>query len=170
MATTRSRDTAMRISREAREHFLAAAEGAIAEAGNGIQERLTSLADLAGNAREMQMHRDDLIAFRSQHADWVTQAQAAWREAAAGRGVSGIGPSTVINSLSQLELMGDDTVENNILSSRLSLQIQEKASSELSDLRLRMQHLDQVRELDSRDVLRPDTPRSCLSRSGSRWV
>ncbi len=143
----------MRISRETRERFVSAIEGVIAETGRAILERVTALSDQVGNAREMQMHRDDFFAFRGQQAIWVAQAQAAWRKAARSGGDSG----GSLHSLSRLELMGDEVVENNILSSRLSQQIQEKADFELNDLRLRIQHLDDVRELGPRDVLRTET-------------
>ena len=55
-----------------------------------------------------------------------------------------------------LELIGDDVVERKILSSRLALAIQEKATWELNALRLRMQHLEGGDELATTDVLRPE--------------
>ena len=164
MATARSRDTQIRISRETRERFVTATEGMIAESGRAILERVTALSDQVGNAREMQMHRDDFFAFRGQQGNWVEQTQAAWRKAANSR-TDTTGGS--LNSLSRLELMGDEVVENNILSSRLTLQIQEKADSELNDLRLRIQHLDDVKELGPRDVLRPETITKLLV---DQWV
>ena len=54
-----------------------------------------------------------------------------------------------LNSLSRLELIGDEVVENSILSSRLAQMIQDKASFELNDLRLRIQHLEGISELDA---------------------
>ena len=153
MVTARSRETQLRISRETRERFVTATEGVIAETGRAILERVTSLSDQIGNAREMQMHRDDFFAFRGQQANWVERTQAAWRKAVASSKETG----GSLNSQSRLELMGDEVVENNILSSRLSLQIQEKAEFDLNDLRLRIQYLDDVRELGPRDVLRPET-------------
>jgi hypothetical protein len=153
MATARSRDTQLRISRETRERFVAATEGLIAETAKAILERVTALSEQVGNAREMQMHRDDFFAFRGRQANWIERAQAAWRKAVTVRTETG----GSLNSLSRLELMGDEAVENNILSSRLSLKIQEKSDFELNDLRLRIQYLDEVRELGPRDVLRPET-------------
>ncbi len=153
MATARSKETQLRISREIRVRFVATVEGLIAEAGRAILERLTRLSDQVGNSREMQVHRDDVVAFRSQQANWVERSQAGWRKAIASSADTGSGSP---NSVSRLELMGDEVMENSILSSRLSLQIQEKANFELNDLRLRMQYLDEVRELGARDVLRPE--------------
>ena len=75
MATARSRDTQLRISRETRERFVTATEGLIAETAKAILERVTALSEQVGNAREMQMHRDDFFAFRSRQVNWVERAQ-----------------------------------------------------------------------------------------------
>ena len=152
MSTERSHAASLQIARETRERFVAATEGAIAEAALAVRERLMSLASQTGNAREMHQNRDDFIAFREQESNWVGLARAGWRKALGN--AQGGGASQ--NSLSELQLIGDEVVENNILSSRLSLVIQDKASFELNDLRLRIQHLENVAELSSRDVLRPD--------------
>jgi hypothetical protein len=101
----------------------------------------------------MQEHRDDFVAFQGQATHWVVAgadrlAQGAGRH---GRRV-GRAPSAL-----RLELIGDEVVESNILSSRLAQTIHDKASFELSDLRLRIQHLEGTTELDAKDVLKPET-------------
>jgi hypothetical protein len=58
--------------------------------------------------------------------------------------------------LSSLELIGDDVVENKILSSRLAMAVQEKAVWDLNDLKLRITHLEGGEELATEDVLRPE--------------
>ena len=55
-----------------------------------------------------------------------------------------------------LELIGDDVVENKILSSRLAMAVQEKAVWDLNDLKLRITHLEGGEELATEDVLRPE--------------
>jgi hypothetical protein len=55
-----------------------------------------------------------------------------------------------------LELIGDDVVEKKILSSRLALAVREKASWDLNDLKVRMQHLEGTDDLPSHDVLQPE--------------
>jgi hypothetical protein len=82
----------------------------------------------------------------------VPLSQTAWRKALAGS--TGSVPSA--NSLSRLELIGDEVVETGILSSRLAQAIQDKASFELNDLRLRIQHLEGTAELAARDILKPE--------------
>ena len=58
--------------------------------------------------------------------------------------------------LASLELIGDDVVENKILSSRLAMAVQEKAVWDLNDLKLRITHLEGGEELATDDVLRPE--------------
>ena len=153
MSTARPHATSLQLARETRERFVAATGGVIAPAALAIRERLTSLSQQVTNAREMQEHRDDFIAFQGKSSNWVALTQNNWRKALAQATSSGSGS---LNSLSGLELIGDEVVENNILSSRLALVIQDKASFELNDLRLRIQHLEGTSELDAKDVLRPE--------------
>ncbi len=54
-----------------------------------------------------------------------------------------------------LSLVEDATIEGEILSSRLSLAIMDRASWEFSDIRSRMTVLEQRDELDPQDILRP---------------
>src|SRR5689334_9436805 len=57
--------------------------------------------------------------------------------------------------LSKLTLVDDDTIEHEILSSRLALAMMDRASWEFTDLRARMNSLEGRDELDAADVLRP---------------
>jgi Protein of unknown function (DUF1631) len=54
-----------------------------------------------------------------------------------------------------MSLVDDDTIENEILSSRLALAMMDRASWEFTDLRGRINTLEAREELDSNDVLRP---------------
>jgi hypothetical protein len=145
--------SSLQLARETRERFVLATEGAIAPLARAIRDRLTSMSSEAGTARAMQENRDDFVAFQGQATQWVTLAQSGWRKAlGAGSG----SPSTLPSAL-RLELIGDEVVESNILSSRLAQLIHDKASFELSDLRLRIQHLEGTTELGSKDVLKPET-------------
>ncbi|MGJ7495030.1 DUF1631 family protein [Variovorax sp. RT4R15] len=152
MSTVRPPATSLQLARETRERFVAATGGVIAPAALAIRDRLTSLSQQVTNAREMQEHRDDFMAFQTKASSWVSLTQEGWRKALA-QAATGSGS---LNSLSRLELIGDEVVENNILSSRLALVIQDKASFELNDLRLRIQSLEGTSELDAKDVLRPE--------------
>ena len=83
----------------------------------------------------------------------------------------------------KLSLVDDDTIEHEILSSRLALAMMDRASWEFTDLRSRMNVLEGREELDTNDILRPhvlarivttlvagarrsaSTPGGCCSRS-----
>ncbi|MBT9524781.1 MAG: DUF1631 family protein [Rhizobacter sp.] len=54
-----------------------------------------------------------------------------------------------------MSLVDDDTIETEILSSRLALAMMDRASWEFTDLRSRMSALEKRDELDTNDVLRP---------------
>ena len=90
----------------------------------------------------MQEHRDDFVAFQGNASQWVSLAQTGWRKALGESGTSGFHTSTSHTQMLRLELIGDEVVESNILSSRLAEMIHDRASFELSDLRLRIQHLE----------------------------
>jgi hypothetical protein len=145
--------SSLQLARETRERFVSATEGAIAPLARAIRDRLTALSSEAGNARAMQEHRDDFVAFHGQATQWVSLAQTGWRKALDTTAGSVSGTSSAL----RLELIGDEVVESNILSSRLAQMIHDKASFELSDLRLRIQHLEGTTELDAKDVLKPET-------------
>ena len=56
---------------------------------------------------------------------------------------------------SKLSLVDDDTIEHEILSSRLALAMMDRASWEFTDLRSRMNVLEGREELEANDILRP---------------
>jgi len=55
----------------------------------------------------------------------------------------------------KLSLVDDDTIENEIVSSKLALSMMDRSSWEFTDLRSRMNALEGRDELDTNDVLRP---------------
>jgi hypothetical protein len=145
--------SSLQLARETRERFVLATGSVIVPLAQAIRDRLTKQASEIGSARAMQESRDDFVAFQGQATQWVSLAQTHWRKSVNAPGAAAGAPST--GGL-RLELIGDDVMESNILSSRLAQAIQEKASFELSDLRLRIQHLEGTTELDANDVLRPE--------------
>ena len=56
----------------------------------------------------------------------------------------------------KLELVDDGAVKDQILASRMAMKVLDKSSSELNELRLRIQHLEQRQELSRDDPLLPD--------------
>ena len=147
---SRSPASSKQLASETRDRFVAATGQAIVPIGNAVREKLAALAGMTTTAREMQQHRDEYLAFQAQGVHWVPMSQAAWRKARGGATQGGATGGL------RLELIGDEVVETNILSSRLAQTIQDKAQFELNDLRLRIQHLEGTSELDAKDVLKPD--------------
>ena len=105
------------------------------------------------------MKRRDAVTDLANHrAHWLQGMTAMLREAVRSGNVSltkpgdlGLPPPKVGN----MSLVDDDTIENEILSSRLALSIMDRASWEFTDLRARMNLLEGREELESNDVLRP---------------
>ncbi len=140
------------IARQAREQFVARAEGALAPMVQAIRARLGELVDSSPSSREMYDRRDAMMDFDRKGQAWAQAVAKAWRQAI----VPPIAPARVRLEAASLELIGDEVVERKILSSRLALAIQEKATWELNDLRVRMQHLEGGDELAATDVLRAE--------------
>jgi hypothetical protein len=141
-----------RIAREARQHFVSHAQLCLAPVTQAISNRLSELSQIGAAAREMQERRDAMIDFDRKGATWAGATVTAWRKAV----VPPTATTRVRPQAVSLELIGDEVVERKILSSRLAQAIQEKASWELNDLRVRMQYLEGEEELPEADVLRPE--------------
>lgn len=140
------------LARQAREQFVMHVDEALIPLAEAIRGRLGALLDAPGGARERQDRRDALVAFEHAHGAWVDAVRKAWRRA--------VQPATATArarlDVANMQLLGDDVVENKILSSRLAMAIQEKGVWELNDLRLRIQHLEGSDDLASEDILRPE--------------
>jgi len=125
---------------------------ALPEMVRACDTRLTSLLDQAGPAREMQDRRDAWTAFQKHQTAWLNGSRKALQRSLLPRS------STSGNPLStgRLELVAEGTIDDQILASRLAMRVLDKSSSELNDLRLRIQHLERRQELPRGDVLLPD--------------
>ena len=142
----------LQLARALRERFLAEAGKAALEISGAVQERLTTLMDELVNARESQMRRDVWMAYKRCRPLWLDGTMNAWRECLdppkqkAGNTLESAG----------LELVGTEVVENKILASRLVLAVNEKVLPQLDDLRVRIRYLENIEDLDGRDLLRPE--------------
>jgi hypothetical protein len=79
----------------------------------------------------------------------------------------GVLPATLVGELPvaasrqmKLSLVDNDTIELEILSSRLALTMMDRASSEFTDLRSRINFLERREELEANDILRPQVLRA----------
>ena len=118
-----------------------------------IQDRLTSLIDQPTGAREMQDRRDGWLAFQKSSGVWVQNTSSALSRARS----QPLDPSlSKLPASASMELLGNEVMESKIIASRLALRLLDFASWELSDLRLRIQYLDDIAELHKDDIFRPE--------------
>lgn len=127
---------------------------------SGARILLSQVADPA----TMMRRRDVVEDLSKSHGVWLQGAVAALRAAMQGGGLSAARPSDlpqpamrsgVFSSSAGLSLVDNDTIESEILSSRLALAMMDRASWEFTDMRSRITMLEGRDELDPNDVLRP---------------
>src|SRR5205085_9940382 len=140
------------LARQARERFVAHMQSVLPDLVEALRNAMTEQMGTAKSSREMQQRRDALVEFERSGVKWVDAVARAWRHAIVPPAATSRGRM----ELAALELIGDDVVENKILSSRLAMAIQEKAVWELNDLKLRITHLEGGEALGNDDVLRPE--------------
>ncbi|MDO8903116.1 DUF1631 family protein [Hydrogenophaga sp.] len=140
------------LAKQARELFVVHVGRALPEMVRACDARLTSLLDQAGPAREMQDRRDAWTAFQKHQTAWLNGSRKELQRTLLPK------LSTAGNPMStgRLELVAEGTIDDQILASRLAMRILDKSSSELNELRLRIQHLEKRQELPRGDVLLPD--------------
>lgn len=126
---------------------------AIPELAKACETRLTAAIDQPGPAREMQERRDAWMAFQKSQTLWLNNSRKALQRTLLPR-FSASGQS--ISSTGRLELVAEGAIDDQIMASRLAMRVLDLASSELNELRLRIQHLEKRQELPRGDVLLPD--------------
>src|SRR5690606_5643737 len=110
---------------------------------------LTALLDQSGTMAEIQLRRDTWGAFKKRHGLWVEDSRAALRKHLASRATLSESGSTS----GQLELVAEGAIDDQILASRIAMRVLDKTSSELNELRLRVQFLEGRTELSKSDIL-----------------
>ena len=136
------------------EGLLSGVPGVVNAVADGARLLLSQAAEPA-----LQYKRRDLVMdLQKAIPAWQTGITRLLQGALAGGGMSAsrIGdlPSTA-GRAAAMTLVDNDTIESEILSSRLALAMMDRASWEFTDLRSRMLSLERHDELDANDVLRP---------------
>ena len=152
MATGTTRNSL--LAEQARALFTERVTRVLPELVKAIRERLLVLVSEPAGARDMQDRRDGMLAFDKAGEAWWRGTAAAWAKAKLASGETHTGSSGF--SSGKFELMDKEVVEDKILASRLALRLLDYSSWELNDLRLRMQTLESVMELNKHDILRPE--------------
>lgn len=141
------------LARQARELFVVHVGRALPDLVKACDGLMNELRDQHGPNAEVLARRDAWFAFQQHQSTWLGLAK---------RGLQRLLlPPSAINSgmgsmPAKLELVDDGVVKDQILASRLAMKVLEKASSELNELRLRIQHLERRQELSRDDPLLPD--------------
>ncbi len=118
-----------------------------------VQGRLTDLRDQMCSPLEATQRREAWMTFQRAQNQWAEQTRQALQEAYRTFSVNTAGPSSVPG---KLELVDDSTVNDQIVASRLAMRILDKASREINELRLRIQHLERRQEMSRNDILLPE--------------
>jgi hypothetical protein len=134
------------------DHLLDAVPGL----GKAIDDGGRALLGQSAEADVQRKRRDALADFQRAHSAWLQTLNAALRNAAL-HGIGASRPGDLPKSGGRppaLSLVDDDTIEREILGSRLALAVMDRASWEFNDLRSRMAMLEKRDELDTHDLLR----------------
>ena len=153
------------LSDQARALFVERALRLLPGLSKPIQERLTALVDQPAGAREMQERRDGWMAFQKVGATWIRGTTDAWT---AARHIIPVPAASKLALSGVFELMGDEVMDDEIAASRLALRLLDFVSWELSDLRLRIQRIDDIGELHKEDIFRPEVLARHLLQQWSR--
>ncbi len=149
-----SNNTPSALAMQARDVFTAHASQALPDIAKAILGKLVVLVDQPASAPVARERREARLAFQAAGKAWTNGTNKAWRLATrqASRSMS------ALSSLDSgdFQLMDNDAMENKILASRLALHLLDVATWELRDLRLRVQNLEQICELQAGDIFRPE--------------
>lgn len=143
------------LAKQARELFVVHVGRALPELVKASETRLTSILDQPGPAREMQERRDAWMDFQKNQAAWLSNSRKALQRTLLPRFApsGGGGP---LSTPGRLELLAEGAIDDQIMASRLAMRVLDLSSTELNELRLRIQHLEKRQELPRGDVLLPD--------------
>ncbi len=142
------------MAKQARELFVVHVGRALPELVKACETRLANNVDQHGPAREMQERRDVWVAFQKNQAAWLNNSRKALQRTLLPRfSPSGGGPQSTPG---RLELLAEGAIDDQIMASRLAMRVLDLSSTELNELRLRIQHLEKRQELPRGDVLLPD--------------
>ena len=162
MATTAN---SMALAAQARRNYveslLAGVPGVVQAVEQGARILLGQVADPGTTMRR----RDTVEDLQKRQTDWLKGILGALRVSLQAGGMSAVKPSElppaggragiVSSGSGGLTMVDNDTIESEILSSRLALAMMDRASWEFTDMRSRMTLLEGRDELDTNDILRP---------------
>lgn len=136
------------LAAQAREAYLRHVGQHLEPMATAAHQHLLALLDQPCTISESTRRRDAWQLFGRAKAGWVSDTRQRLERLQARAG-AGAAPAKG----GELTLLGEETVENQILAARAALLANEKAGETFNDLKLRIQHLDGSAELDKNDPL-----------------
>jgi hypothetical protein len=147
-----SQPTGFALAQQARERHVLHVGRSLPDLAKAIEQRLTTLLDQPGTSVDVQIRRDTWAAFKKRQPMWIDDCRTALKKHLAARA----GLTEPASLSGQLELVAEGAIDDQILASRMAMRVLDKTSSELNELRLRVQHLERRTELSKSDILLPD--------------
>lgn len=147
-----SQPTGFALAQQARERHVLHVGRSLPDLAKAIEQRLTTLLDQPGTSVDVQVRRDTWAAFKKRQSIWIDDCRTALKKHLAARA----GLTEPASLSGQLELVAEGAIDDQILASRMAMRVLDKTSSELNELRLRVQYLERRTELSKSDILLPD--------------
>ncbi|NIM39740.1 MAG: DUF1631 family protein [Hydrogenophaga sp.] len=147
-----SQPTGFALAQQARERHVLHVGRSLPDLAKAIEQRLTTLLDQPGTSVDVQVRRDTWAAFKKRQSMWIDDCRTALKKHLAARA----GLTEPASLSGQLELVAEGAIDDQILASRMAMRVLDKTSSELNELRLRVQFLERRTELSKSDILLPD--------------
>jgi hypothetical protein len=153
MATSAS---SMALAAQARKTFTDCLLGGLVTLAEAVRESTGPLLSQRVAPEEVPPRRRAVDDYQRLGSAWLSTLSAAFRSGESGNQVLGrpgdvSGPGSRSGPLS---LVDDETIDREIVGSRLALAIMDRAANEFTDLRARMAFLERREELETHDILR----------------
>jgi hypothetical protein len=153
MATTAD---SLALAAQARRSYVERLLSGVPSIVQAVEDGSRLLATKAAENSLQYKRRDVALDLRKAAPMWINGMVSALRGAlVTGTVLSSRAGDLPANPTNNMSLVDDDTIEIEIISSRLALALMDKASWEFNDLRSRMSSMERREELDPHDVLRP---------------
>jgi hypothetical protein len=146
------------LAAQARRSYVERLLGGVPSVVHAVEDGARLLATQAAEHNLQYRRRDVAADLRKAAPAWINGIVSALRGALVSGTVSASRPGDLPppgRTTPGMALVDDDTIETEILSSRLALAMMDRASWEFTDMRSRMSVLEKRDELDTNDVLRP---------------
>jgi hypothetical protein len=150
------------ISAQARRGFVEQVLKALPSVAQALAESQRQLVDKPAEPATALRRREAFQSLIKVNAQWARDTASLLGTALRSGGLpSGAAAAVGGSGVAPLSLVDDDTIEREILTSRLALAMLDRAGAEFADMRARVLSLERADELDEHDVLRSHVLAKC---------